>query len=206
MNLFYPQLQAYFVKVLRESSETDPSRIIILDKLVDLLKEKYLSDSEIMLTFICTHNSRRSHFGQIWAQVAASYFKIPKFASYSGGTEATAFNPRAVAAIKRAGLKVSDTNGTNPKYEISYGDHFPKMICFSKTFDHKVNPDQNFMAIMTCSEADENCPLIVGAETRIPLLYDDPKSADNTAEEISRYDERCLQIASELFYVFGKIR
>ena len=58
---------------------------------------------------------------------------------------------------------------------------------------------------MTCSDADENCPYIPKAEKRIPLRYDDPKSYDDTPIESEKYDERSLQIASEIFYVFSQI-
>jgi arsenate reductase len=36
---------------------------------------------------------------------------------------------------------------------------------------------------------------------RISLPYDDPKAADGTSEEAERYEERCLQIATEMMYV-----
>jgi arsenate reductase len=59
---------------------------------------------------------------------------------------------------------------------------------------------------MTCSEADRNCPNVVGATLRLPLPYEDPKAADDTPEEAARYDERSLQIATELLYVFSQVR
>mgnify|MGYP000733479600 CR=1 FL=1 len=63
-------------------------------------------EERIALNFICTHNSRRSHLAQIWAATAAYYYAIPNIQTFSGGTEATAFNPRAVAAMERAGFKI----------------------------------------------------------------------------------------------------
>ena len=59
---------------------------------------------------------------------------------------------------------------------------------------------------MTCSHADENCPFIAGAEKRIPITYEDPKKFDNTPEQLAKYNERSLQIATELFYVFSKVK
>ena len=76
---------------------------------------------------------------------------------------------------------------------------------FSKLYDDASNPDADFAAVMTCSEADKNCPYIPGAESRIQLLYDDPKEFDGTAEETEKYDERASQIAAELFYFFAQI-
>jgi arsenate reductase len=78
-------------------------------------------------------------------------------------------------------------------------------ICFSKTFDDPFNPDKNFAAIMTCSDADENCPFVPGTEFRLALTYKDPKEADDSPEEASRYDERVRQIGREILYVFSLV-
>ena len=59
---------------------------------------------------------------------------------------------------------------------------------------------------MTCSHADENCPLIPGAEKKISLMYEDPKLFDRTILEKEKYRERSLQIATEMKYVFSKIK
>ena len=42
----------------------------------------------------------------IWARVAAYRAGFTEVETYSGGTEITAFNPRAVAALRRAGFRV----------------------------------------------------------------------------------------------------
>jgi arsenate reductase len=60
---------------------------------------------------------------------------------------------------------------------------------------------------MTCSQADGGCPFIAGAEKRIPITtFEDPKISDNTPQQSQVYAERSLQIASEMFYVFSKIK
>ena len=59
---------------------------------------------------------------------------------------------------------------------------------------------------MTCSQADGGCPFIAGAEKRIPITYEDPKAFDDSPLEEAKYDERSLQIASEMFYVFRQIK
>jgi arsenate reductase len=46
-------------------------------------------------------------------------------------------------------------------------------------------------------------PFIPGADKRISLPYEDPKSYDNTADEGKMYDERSIQIATEMKYIFG---
>lgn len=173
--------------------------------LIDYIQSKKDSQQEIRLNFICTHNSRRSQFSQIWAKTAADYYGIA-IDSYSGGVEVTAFNERAVAAIERAGFKVIQKGESNPYYFIFNSEDGEPITTFSKVYDDPANAASGFAAVMTCSHADENCPFIPGAEARIPVRYDDPKAFDGTSEEAVRYDERSNQIATEMFYVFSKIK
>jgi arsenate reductase (thioredoxin) len=201
MNL-YPSLQATIEKAKR--IEIPKDRISILQVFIDYIQQKVDAGRPVNLNFICTHNSRRSQFSQIWAKTAASYFDI-EINSFSGGVEVTAFNERAVASVKRAGFRVTQKGVGNPKYFVFYSDDADPVICFSKVYDDPANAPKNFAAIMTCSHADENCPFIPGAEARIPVRYEDPKAFDGTSEEAARYDERSLQIASEMLYVFSKI-
>lgn len=169
----------------------------------------YLSGNqggEISLVFICTHNSRRSQFGQVWARTAAGYYGFSNMSAFSGGTESTAFNPRAVAAIGRAGFNITRGGASgNPVYEVSSGKGIPALLMFSKKYDQKTNPSEGFCAIMVCSDADETCPFIPGADERISLPYDDPKAFDGTHMESAKYDERCREIARDMFYVFRRV-
>ena len=197
----YKKLKKYIGEVLEEFDEIPNERKKLLEEVADFVKKK-MSKSEIAkLNFICTHNSRRSHLAQIWAATAAEFYGLMNIETYSGGTEATDFNPKAVAAIERAGFKVVNSGGGNPKYKVYFSDDSRPFTCFSKTFDDTSNPDREFAAIMTCSDADENCPFVPGAEFRKSVTYDDPKDADGTDQEMQIYDERCRQIATEMFYM-----
>jgi len=160
-----------------------------------------------LLTFICTHNSRRSHLAQVWAKVAATYYGAHGVETFSGGTEATAFNPRAIQALKRAGFAIatSEPDKSNPHYHVRFHDSGPTMECFSKVYHEDPNPKKDFCAVMTCSQADQSCPLVAGAALRIAVPYEDPKAFDGTPEETERYDERCKQIAREMLYIFSKV-
>jgi arsenate reductase len=175
-----------------------------LQVLIAYIQSKLDSGEEVNLNFICTHNSRRSQFSQIWAQTAADYFSIPANC-YSGGVKVTEFNQKAVESIKRGGFRVTKKGSENPVYYIFHSDDADPISAFSKLFDDPINKAQRFAAVMTCSHADENCPFISGTENRIPVRYEDPKKFDGTPEEANRYDERSLQIASEMFYVFSRI-
>jgi arsenate reductase len=179
-------------------------RKALLEEMAEYLREKLRTGQEIRLNFICTHNSRRSQFSQIWAQTAAAYYGIEAFC-YSGGVEVTAFNPRAVAAIQRDGFKVVQKEGENPIYYVLFSDDSEPIVTFSKVYDNPINASKNFAAVMTCDHADENCPFIPGAEKRFPLRYEDPKAFDDSPLEETMYIERSHQIGAELFYLFEKV-
>ncbi|HSP82281.1 MAG TPA: hypothetical protein VLN72_00965 [Gillisia sp.] len=178
-----------------------------LQPLIDYIQEKVNTQQPVRLNFICTHNSRRSHLSQVWAQALAAFYKIPDVACYSGGTEATALFPLAAETLEQQGFEITKlSEEKNPVYSIKFAENEHPVIGFSKTFDHSFNPISHFAAIMTCSQADEGCPLIAGAEKRFPITYDDPKAFDGTNEQGRKYLERSTQIATELKYVFSNIK
>ncbi len=198
--MIYPKLQSYIEQI--DTNSISEERKTVLQALIEYSK----TAEPLRLNFICTHNSRRSQFAQVWAMVAAHYFGLD-LESYSGGVEVTACNQRTVEALERAGFSVSgDRNLPNPHYQIAFGDGLPSIKAFSKLYDDPVNPKSDFAAVMTCSDADENCPFIPGTKARIALNYKDPKAFDDTDLEGSAYDERCLQIATEMFYLFQSLK
>ncbi|MEX1369391.1 MAG: protein-tyrosine-phosphatase, partial [Nannocystaceae bacterium] len=182
-----------------------PVRGAILVELAVLVVAARAAGRMASLLFICTHNSRRSHMSQLWAAAAAAWYGIDGVETFSGGTEATAFNPRAVAAMQRAGFAVDDPGGDNPRYSVTFGPEASPMSAFSKTWQDEVNPDEGFAAVMTCSQADEACPFVHGSKLRIALPYVDPKVSDGTPDEAATYDERAQQIATEMFYLFSRV-
>lgn len=191
--------QLNFNAISKERKET-------LHPLVQFIQSKIDKGKSIRINFICTHNSRRSHLSQIWAQVAAAYFEIPNVHCYSGGTEETALYPKVAETLTNQGFTVFKiAKSTNPIYAIKYAANALPIIGFSKKQDSPFNPASHFAAVMTCAQADDGCPFIVGAEKRIPITYEDPKASDNTPEQTQVYAERSLQIATELCYVFSKI-
>ena len=178
----------------------------ILQPLVDYIKMKINNNKKIRLNFICTHNSRRSHLSQVWAQTMAYHFNFKNVFCYSAGTEATAVFPMIIETLQNSGFEIKKlSENNNPIYHIKYSENEPPIVGFSKTLDSDFNPTSEFAAIMTCSQADEDCPFIHGAEKRIPIPFEDPKAFDNTPQQKEKYNERSLQIATELFYVFSQI-
>jgi len=179
----------------------------ILQSLIDYVQEKVTKNETASLVFICTHNSRRSHLAQIWAQTVAYHFGLLNVTTFSSGTEATAVYPTVIETLKNTGFEVETlAETTNSIYSIKYTQNEHPIIGFSKTLYDAFNPKTKFAAIMTCSQADEGCPFIAGAEKRVPITYEDPKIADNTPLELEKYQERSLQIASEMYYVFNQIK
>lgn len=178
-----------------------------LQPLIDYVQIKVDAQQEIRLNFICTHNSRRSHLSQVWAQTAAVFFNINNVFCYSGGTEATALFPVVAKTLESSGFQIKTiSEEKNPVYSIKYSDNAHPIIGFSKAYDDSFNPQNEFAAIMTCSHADGGCPFIAGAEKRIPITFEDPKAFDNTPQQAEKYQERSLQIATEMVYVFSKIK
>lgn len=199
----YPQLKEFIDQLNTDSITSDRKEVLL--PLIDYLNAKRMRDEEINLLFVCTHNSRRSHFSQIWAQVAAHYYGIP-IKSFSAGVEVTAMNERVAAELRSEGFIVNDPGGENPHYSISYDDAAEPMVSWSKLYDDSSIPGAGFAAIMTCSDADENCPFIPGAEQRLPIRYKDPKAFDGTSQEKVKYRECSVIIATEMFYIFSQVK
>lgn len=176
-----------------------------LQALADALKSEHQRKGSLDVLFVCTHNSRRSHMGQLLGAVAAARVGLVA-RTFSGGTEATAFNPRAIAALTRVGFRINGEGDKNPRYRVSWSPSAPAIDAFSKTLDDAANPTSDFVAVMTCSQADAACPLVKGARQRVSVPYDDPKVADGTPDEAERYDERVEQIGRDLAWVFRQVK
>lgn len=201
----YPEIESV-IRAL-DPEAVSGERRETLQPLVDFIRFKTGAGAEVRLNFICTHNSRRSHLSQVWAQAMACFFNIDKVRCYSGGTEATALFPMAAQTLKKQGFQIQrlSENG-NPVYAIKYAENQHPVIGFSKRMDDDFNPKGHFAAVMTCDAANEACPFVPGAEKRIPVTYQDPKAFDNTPQQAEKYLERSLQIATEFKYVFSKIK
>jgi protein-tyrosine-phosphatase len=206
MDFLTPELQHMVSRAVAGFGSIPGERRAKLAELAAHVTEQLAAGEDVKMTFICTHNSRRSHMSQIWAQTAAAVYGVPRVTTFSGGTEATAFNPRAVAAIKRAGFLVDEPEpADNPVYGVRFAQSAEPMRCFSKVFDREPNPDSGFVAVMTCSAADAACPLVPGAALRVAIPFEDPKAFDGTDQEAAKYDERCFQIATEMLFAFSLV-
>lgn len=201
----FSKIENFIQELIADFDSISSERKVLLQKVTTYIQSKLDTKEHINLVYICTHNSRRSHFGQVWSKVASDFYGIKNISTFSGGTEATAFNSNAINSLNRIGFEISQTtDSSNPVYHVFHSEE-NFSVCFSKTYDHEINPTKNFAAIMTCSDAEENCPFIPGVDLRIGTTYDDPKAFDNTELQDAKYDERSRQIALETFYVFSKL-
>ena len=202
----YPTIKTYCDKLVTQFDSISNERKLLLEKISNYISKKVAINQTVHLVYICTHNSRRSHFGQVWASVAANYYSAKNINSFSGGTEATAFNVNAINALKKLGFNIKKIiEDANAIYHVYFDDNEKPEVCFSKLYDDAKNPSKDFAAIMTCGEAEENCPIIPNNDLRITTTYNDPKEFDNTPLQDQKYNERCQQIALETLYVFSKI-
>lgn len=194
-----------------EGAEATPEeRKVELRALAQWVTAQLAQSDSAELVFICTHNSRRSHLAQVWAQVGADLHGLDGVRTFSGGTESTACNPRTVAAMQRAGFEVSvhdqDHGEENPTYAVLPGPSSTPQLCFSKTYGDDANPDSGFAAVMTCSSADKGCPIVYGAAARFATPYVDPKVSDETDQEALTYDARCAQIGGEMLWMMAQVK
>ncbi len=202
----YEPIAKFIAARQAEFGQIDSSRKAQLEELSTYIRERRDAGKPVRLVFVCTHNSRRSHMAQLWATVAAEAYRF-RVSAYSGGTESSAFNPRAVSAMERAGFRIEKTtDDDNPIYHVRFSDDRPAMTCFSKKYDNAPNPKADFAAVMVCGEADKACPSVAGANRRIAIPFVDPKISDGTPKEAATYDERCAQIAREMLYVMNSAR
>jgi arsenate reductase len=201
----YPNLIKAIASFSSKSISDERKEVLL--SLVDYIQEKVNAGESIRLNFICTHNSRRSHLSQIWAQAMAYHVGLKNISCYSGGTEATAIFTKVLETLTMQGfqvLKLSEND--NPVVAVKFAANENPIICFSKTYDHPFNPSTQFGAVMTCNNADEGCPIVLGAEARFSIKYDDPKAYDGTPLQTEKYAERSLDIAREMWWVFSQVK
>lgn len=203
----YPPLNATVQELEQEFGLIPAERKQRLQQLAAYIQQKQTQDQPVQLNFICTHNSRRSHMAQLWALAATTHYAIPYVACFSGGTEATAFNQNAVKAMQRLGFRIDKgSDAANPVYQARYAPNVPPVPVWSKVVTDATNPATAFAAIMTCTDAHQNCPFVPGTELRLALPFEDPKAFDGTPEEEAIYIERARQIGRELLYAFHQLK
>jgi protein-tyrosine-phosphatase len=192
----FPKLEAFFERIKAEKSaeqhRTDR------EKIASYIASEMSAGRQAQLIFICTHNSRRSQLAEFWASALAFRLDLP-LAAFSGGTSVTALYPEVAGSLKRSGVTVKNDLGENPLFKLSFAEGEEPPEQFSKTFDDKRNPQKHFAAVMLCSDAEQNCPFVPGADARFSLPFEDPKVSDGTYFQQQTYDNTSLGIAAEIY-------
>lgn len=202
-----PKLLEYCKSLPSEFDQIAEERKVSLNELANYISKQQKENKAINLLFVCTSNSRRSHMAQVWSQIASVYYDVKMVSTFSGGTEQTSVNKNAILALEKTGIKLqSNQQSDNPIWTAAIGADINPMVLFSKKYIFSTNPTKNFGAVMVCSEADKSCPYVSGADFRLGLPYQDPKAFDNTPQQNEKYDERCREIARDMFYVFSQIK
>jgi len=201
---FNKKLNAYTQELAGSIGQIDAERKEKLNEIAGTILSELKEDNDANLLVICTHNSRRSHLGQVWLHTASLFYGVEGIRAFSGGTEATAFNENAVEALKRVGFVVKGQKGENPRYEVVAGSS--KWVHYSKKYTDMQNPESDFIALMVCSEADKSCPVVKGADARFSLPYDDPRYFDGTPSQELEYDNTVRLIGQEMFYLISKVK
>ncbi len=195
----------FFIDALKKVT-IDDKRKELLVSIAEFIASEIKKLNTVNLNFICTHNSRRSQLSQVWAHYAIEFYKLKGIESFSGGTETTAFHGNTVKTLQEVGFefKLNEISHTNPVYEITFDGVNQPIIGFSKIYDDN-STKKPFIAITTCSSANENCPFIPEALQRFHVGYIDPKSSDNTVNMSKKYLETNQIIASEMNFLFQHI-
>ncbi|MFK7934371.1 MAG: protein-tyrosine-phosphatase, partial [Saprospiraceae bacterium] len=107
MGNLLPPIDSYCYELQKETSLIPTTRQQLLQRLSDYIISRLRQQKQAQITIICTHNSRRSHLAQLWLAVIADFLQIADIQTFSGGTEATALNPRVVTALKKVGFEVT---------------------------------------------------------------------------------------------------
>ena len=184
------------------------------DRLATWLSANYQPGKPLSVIVVCTGNSRRSILGSSMGNLAATYYGLDDIRFYSGGTDPSAFNKRTIAALKEIGFDIATTGSEarrggpetpNPSFRVGWGQGL-EAVEFSKHYADQSNPQQDFAAVMVCTEADEGCPVVEGAGLRISMPYQDPKAYDDSPFEAAKYAERRDDIGRLMLCVLCQVR
>lgn len=213
-----PGIAEHAERLARSPNRIGEGHLAAGEALAGWIAEHYRPGQPLGVIVVCTGNSRRSILRSTMGNVAAAYCGMPEVRFHSGGTDPTAFNARTIAALRQVGVQVEPTgeegprgepDTANPVYRVRWGTPGePPMeaVEFSKRYDNPSNPREGFAALMVCDEADAGCPTVRGAALRLSLPFADPKSSDDTPEEVARYAERRDDIGRLMLWLMMQAR
>ncbi len=183
-----------FKSFIRRVKNFNPSgnQIKRLDHVVRGI-DKFIGECNTVV-FLCTHNSRRSQYCEIWGNYFSSVYK-KSITFLSAGAVKTKVHKQIYKSLERVGVKVDRNSSINIE-NIT-------IIPFSKTLSD-INKKQ-FISIMTCSNYEKTCPFDPRSLINLQLFYKDPKRYDNSNREAEEYDKTSFMIACEINYILKNI-
>lgn len=203
----YPILKNYIKDLYKEFRYIPEERRYRLNEIANYVRTQKEKNQAASLLFISTDQTAIGHMAQVWAETAAFYYGLKHVRTYSGGLTPKAVSEDMIAALERTGFIVYKTDlSGGAVYKIKYSYNLKPIIIFPKKVGHVKNPYEDFMAIFVEPNADANLPEADGSSRRLSIYYEDPEGYKGTPEEEKIYDERCRQMALEMFYVFSQLK
>lgn len=178
-----------------------------LKHLAELIVSEYDDYGEVDIIVICTENSLRSQLVQLWVKSISENYNLDFLNAFSGGTKVTSFNSNMVNALSDYGFSIEKLNDIeNPGYLISQSeDDKSTDVMFSKLYDDEFNPEYDFIALIVCDVAAENCPVVEDSSHRLVLPYENVKQFDNTEEQLDKYKEKIEEIGREMMFMIMNV-
>lgn len=180
-----------------------------MQKFAQWLKMRGKKKTDVVV--ICTGNSRRSILTSTMGNLIAAYRKWPEVRFHSAGTAPSAFNSCTIAALKQIGVEITATGSQakegkkgekNPHYKVQWGkDKDAYSLEYSKALGDVSLPGNDFAALIVCSDADKECPVVEGAAIRLALPFEDPKAFDGKPNESEEYAKTRDLIAQTLLAI-----
>ena len=200
------ELRKYIQSTAQQAVLIEEERKQNLLQIAEVISRSLKKGNDVNIMAICTHNSRRSQLMEVWIRVGCIFLNRSDIRSFSGGTEATAFNPRMVHALKSKGFPlITIEEGENPHFVLDLDTPTSNQRLFSKKYSHTFNPQKDYIALMVCDHADQNCPIVFGASERLALKYKDPKEYDDTPNEEQAYLDKVDEIGREVLFLLQSI-
>jgi len=109
--------------------------------------------------FLCTGNSCRSQM----AEGLVNHFLENSWQAFSAGTSPTAVNPDSIRVMQELDIDIST-------HRSQYVDEFR-----NTDIDH---------VITVCGNADQSCPVWIGAGVKTHIPFDDPAETSGSDEEV----------------------
>lgn len=213
----FPKVREHMARLGEEAEQIGAGHREGGDALAQWLAANYQPGKPLHVLAICTGNSRRSMFTASMGNFAAAYHGLAEITFRSAGTAPSAINSRTIRALNAIGVEIQPTgeeakrgpdDAPNPKLLVRWGKAGSGLetVEFSKHYSDPSNAQQGFAAILVCSDADKECPIVRGAAKRIPLPFNDPKAFDGQPEEEAKYAERRDDIGRLMMLVMKQVR